>query len=106
MLSPTQVRAALDALFDAPDTSPPPPALPEPESILPHNLDGVIEGDLDFASETSAFRWYAGQDRTGIHRIFRFQRGLPLEAWHQTLRTQALVSVRGPFRSQVQATKG
>lgn len=106
MLSASKARAALDALFDAPAPSvvpEPAPAAPPPD--LPRNLDAAIEADTQLTWDGAAFRWFAGRDATGIVRIFRFQRGLPLEQWHQLLRTQALAEVRGPYRNQALAAR-
>lgn len=105
MPSEAQVRAALDALFDSPAPAPiaPPPAPPAPD--LPQNLDPVIEADVQLAWEGETYRWFAGRGAAGVLRIFRFQRGLTLEAWHETLRKQMLESVAGPYRSQVHAQR-
>jgi hypothetical protein len=107
MLSASKARAALDALFDAPAVSPAvaPAAPPPPAPELPRNLDDAIEADTRLAWDGAAFRWFAGRDAGGIVRIFRFQRGLPLEQWHALLRTQALVAVSGPYRNQALAAR-
>lgn len=106
MTSAAQVRAALDALFDTPTPTPATPAVaasPSPEP--PHNLDDAIRADAELSWEVETHRWFAGRDARGIVRIFRFQRGFSLMAWHETLRKQMLTSVTGPYRNQGQAQR-
>jgi hypothetical protein len=107
MTSAAQVRAALDALFDAPAPLVPlPPANSPAPPDIPHNLDACIQADAALVWEGVSYRWFAGRDASNVLHIFRCQRGLTLEAWHATLRKQLLTAVQGPYRSQVQAQRG
>jgi hypothetical protein len=98
MSSYSQDLAALDALFQ------PSRAVVEsgpPE--LPVNLDAHILADCSAAWEIVSYRWYRGTDTGGVQRIFRFQRGNSLEQWHETLQSQKLQDIFGPFRTQAHA---
>jgi hypothetical protein len=95
-------REALEALF-AP--APAAPAQPEENFVVPDNLDSTIEADAQAAWDCVTFRWYRGADVNNVTRVFRFQRGLPLSAWHELLRSQHLTQVHGPFRTQLHAQR-
>lgn len=99
MSSSSQALAALNALFE-PRL---PLAEPEPDPELPTGLDATIAADAAQHWDGPTYRWYRGTDSKGIRRIFRFQRGLSLDAWHLALRTQRLCTVTGPFRTQQMA---
>lgn len=91
---------ALHALFaPAPVYVTEQPQQPEP----PTNLDTVILADLGVTSDVPLFRWFKGYDAKGVERIFKFQRGLSLEKWRDSLQKQVLVQVQGPYRSVAQA---
>lgn len=96
-------KAAIDAL-NALFAPAPVYAQEEVQAIeIPHTLDAVIESDLGFTSDVPLYRWYKGQDAKGVIHVVRFQRGLSLEQWHESLARQKLVSVQGPYRSATQA---
>lgn len=96
-------RAALEALnalfvpapayYEAPAEVPP----------APDTLDDSIRAEEGQFAEVALFRWYRGQDLSGVERFFKFQRGLPLTQWRELLVRQRMASVAGPFRTLVQA---
>jgi hypothetical protein len=97
MLSPSPALAALSALFQTL------PAVTESDVELPTNLDASIRSDAGAACDLISYRWYRGTDQAGVQRIFRFQRAGSLEQWHESLQSQRLRSVAGPFRTQAHA---
>jgi hypothetical protein len=89
--------AALSALFQTPS------AAIESDVELPTNLDASILSDACTACDAASYRWYRGTDQAGVQRIFRFLRAGSLELWHESLHSQRLQSVAGPFRTQAHA---
>ena len=97
MSSPSHALAALSALFQTPAFVP--MDAPEP----PTHLDGLIQADAASAGDVIGHRWYVGRDPSGVQHIFRFPRGGSVAQWHDSLRSQRLVSVSGPYRTMKHA---